>query len=157
MQTEGGSSSIKFSKYHGIGNDFILVDNRSALDPLVSAAAAASLCDRHTGVGADGLIMLMTSSNCNSNSASASGSEVASKSKVGDYTMKIFNGDGSEPEMCGNGIRCLAQFIKDIGAPIADDRVAIDTLAGLREISFLADGDIQVSDGYLNSSNQSVT
>ena len=50
--------------------------------------------------------------------------------------MKIFNSDGSEPEMCGNGIRCLAQFISDLGAPIVDNRVAIDTLAGLMRVSF---------------------
>jgi diaminopimelate epimerase len=126
---------LKFSKYHGIGNDFILVDNRHARDPLVSSTTAARLCDRHTGVGADGVIMLM-SSNCNSSCNSGSGSEVATNSPVGDYTMKIFNSDGSEPEMCGNGIRCLAQFIKDVGAPIVDDRVTIDTLAGPKRVSF---------------------
>ena len=142
MQTERGASHMmEFSKYHGIGNDFILVDNRSERHPLVNAAAAARLCDRNTGVGADGVIMLM-SSNCDCNSGS--GSEVATKMNVGDYIMKIFNSDGSEPEMCGNGIRCLAQFIKDIGAPIVDDRVAIETLAGLKKISYLADGGIQV-------------
>jgi diaminopimelate epimerase len=129
-------SLVSFSKYHGIGNDFILIDNRCTSIPLVDASAATRLCNRHTGVGADGVIMLI--SGCDSESKSKSRS---------DFTMKIINSDGSEPEMCGNGIRCLAQFIKDIGSPIANNRITIDTLAGLREIIFQSDGSIQVDMG----------
>ncbi|MGF1481977.1 MAG: diaminopimelate epimerase [Cyanophyceae cyanobacterium] len=85
--------SLEFTKYQGLGNDFILIDNRHQAKPLISAQRAVLLCDRHFGIGADGVIFLLP------------GSENA------DYAMRIFNADGSEPEMCGNGIRCLAQFI----------------------------------------------
>jgi len=80
---------MQFSKYHGLGNDFILIDNRQSDQPLVTPQEAVQMCDRHFGIGADGVIFVLPSQNyC-------------------DYTMRIFNSDGSEPEMCGNGIRCL--------------------------------------------------
>ncbi|RMF22703.1 MAG: diaminopimelate epimerase [Cyanobacteria bacterium J083] len=84
--------AIEFSKYQGLGNDFILIDNRHQVEPLVTPAQAVQMCDRHFGIGADGVIFVLPSEDA-------------------DYSMRIFNSDGSEPEMCGNGIRCLAQFI----------------------------------------------
>lgn len=85
-----------FSKYQGCGNDFILIDNRSQpfFDPY--PALITRLCHRHFGIGADGLILLETSAKA-------------------DFGMRIFNSDGSEAEMCGNGIRCLKHFIETLG------------------------------------------
>ncbi|MEZ2227390.1 diaminopimelate epimerase [Microcoleus sp.] len=87
---------IEFAKYHGLGNDFILIDNRQSSEPVVTPEQAVVLCDRHFGIGADGVIFALPGQNGT------------------DYTMRIFNSDGSEPEMCGNGIRCLAKFIADL-------------------------------------------
>lgn len=84
-----------FIKYHGLGNDFILVDNTKSSTPKFSSEDARKMCDRNFGIGGDGLIFAMPGSN------------------GGDYTMKIYNSDGTEPQMCGNGIRCLAKFIAD--------------------------------------------
>ena len=83
---------IPFIKYHGAGNDFVLIDLRHD-DPLMDLAAfARRICERRWGVGSDGLLLLLPSS-------------------IADYRMRIFNADGSEPSMCGNGIRCLVDFI----------------------------------------------
>jgi len=89
---------IEFAKYHGLGNDFILIDNRHSSEPVITPEQAVDLCDRHFGIGADGVIFALPGQNDT------------------DYTMRIFNSDGSEPEMCGNGIRCLAKFIADLEA-----------------------------------------
>ncbi|MGB3204053.1 MAG: diaminopimelate epimerase [Crinalium sp.] len=90
--------TVKFTKYHGLGNDFILIDNRASSEPCITPDRAIQLCDRHFGIGADGVIFALPGQNGN------------------DYSMRIFNSDGSEPEMCGNGIRCLAKFIADLEA-----------------------------------------
>ncbi|MEG3936794.1 diaminopimelate epimerase [Microcoleus sp. S36b_A3] len=87
---------IEFAKYHGLGNDFILIDNRHSPEPVITPEQAVEMCDRHFGIGADGVIFALPGQNGT------------------DYTMRIFNSDGSEPEMCGNGIRCLAKFIADL-------------------------------------------
>jgi Diaminopimelate epimerase len=89
---------IEFAKYHGLGNDFILIDNRHSSEPVITPEQAVDLCDRHFGIGADGVIFALPGQNDT------------------EYTMRIFNSDGSEPEMCGNGIRCLAKFIADLEA-----------------------------------------
>lgn len=88
--------SIEFAKYHGLGNDFILIDNRSSSEPVIAPEQAVELCDRHFGIGADGVIFALPGQDGT------------------DYSMRIFNSDGSEPEMCGNGIRCLARFVAEI-------------------------------------------
>ncbi len=121
---------ISFAKYHGLGNDFILIDNRQQSEPSLSPQAAVELCDRHFGVGADGVIFALNATDgC-------------------DYAMRIFNSDGSEPEMCGNGIRCLARFLDDIGAerPLGD-RYRIHTLAGVMTPQLQADGWVKVDMG----------
>ncbi|MEL6438812.1 MAG: diaminopimelate epimerase [Cyanobacteria bacterium J06621_8] len=87
---------IEFSKYQGLGNDFILIDNRHLAEPIITPQQAIAMCDRHLGIGGDGVIFALP------------GTEST------DYIMRIFNSDGSEPEMCGNGIRCLAKFISDL-------------------------------------------
>jgi len=85
---------LPFAKYHGAGNDFILFDDRGSKFPERGFGQIAGLCDRRLGIGADGLILLQTSS-------------------VADYRMRIFNADGREAALCGNGLRCLARFIDD--------------------------------------------
>ena len=113
--------TVKFTKYHGLGNDFILIDNRASSEPSITPDQAIQLCDRHFGIGADGVIFALPGQNGN------------------DYTMRIFNSDGSEPEMCGNGIRCLAKFIADLEAQdvssdpnnITPRSYKIHTLAGV--------------------------
>lgn len=102
--------NIPFTKMHGIGNDFIVVDCRT--NPLPDPKAfAIQYCDRRFGIGADQLLLLHPSS-------------------VGDFKMLIFNTDGSEVEMCGNGIRCFAKYIWD--RKISDKAVLdVETLAGI--------------------------
>ena len=77
------AASLEFSKYQGLGNDFLLVDNRDAAAPKATPAQAQRLCDRHFGVGADGVIFVMPGDAAH------------------DFRMTIYNSDGSEPEMCG--------------------------------------------------------
>jgi diaminopimelate epimerase len=93
------SSLAEFSKYEGLGNDFILIDDRDKSSPSLTPEQSAKLCDRNFGIGADGVIFALQP-----------------PSKDFDFKMRIYNSDGSEPEMCGNGIRCFAQFLKDLGA-----------------------------------------
>ncbi len=138
--------SIEFVKYHGLGNDFILIDNRSSSELIVSPEQAIKLCDRHFGIGADGVIFALP------------GLEGT------DYTMRIINSDGSEPEMCGNGIRCLAGFIAQLegnrgklGGTVSSPQAfqesdksiqyRIHTLAGVISPQLLADGQVKVDMG----------
>jgi diaminopimelate epimerase len=90
---------IEFSKYEGLGNDFILVDDRDKDKPSLTPEQSKKLCDRNFGVGGDGVIFALKP-----------------PTDEYDFAMRIYNSDGSEPEMCGNGIRCFAQFLKDLGA-----------------------------------------
>ncbi len=85
-------NKLSFVKYHGAGNDFVLIDLTESSFLGDSAALARNLCDRRHGIGADGLLLLESS-------------------QIADYRMHIFNADGSEPAMCGNGISCLAHYI----------------------------------------------
>lgn len=109
--------TIPFSKYSGCGNDFILIDNRTGFFSY-DRALIQQLCHRRTGVGADGVILL----------------ELSSKA---DFKMRIFNADGSEAEMCGNGIRCLVKFIEERGMRKASYR--IETMKTILHTSFKND------------------
>ncbi|MEA5568401.1 diaminopimelate epimerase [Anabaena sp. UHCC 0399] len=122
--------AIEFTKYHGLGNDFILIDNRASSSPVLTPEQAIKLCDRHFGIGADGVIFALPG-------------------KTGtDYTMRIFNSDGSEPEMCGNGIRCLAGFLADLeGISRNQDTYRIQTLAGVITPQLMPDGEVRVDMG----------
>ena len=104
---------IKFTKMHGLGNDYVYIDainqkieNESSLAKFVS--------NRHFGIGSDGLILIC-------------------KSDIADFKMRMFNSDGSEAEMCGNGIRCVGKFVYDKG--LTDKTtVKIETLAGIKTL-----------------------
>jgi diaminopimelate epimerase len=87
---------IAFSKYHGTGNDFILLDNRQKEYSLLTESQIKFLCDRRFGIGADGLILLETNSGV-------------------DFEMIYFNSDGNVSSMCGNGGRCITAFAKSLG------------------------------------------
>lgn len=122
--------SIEFAKYHGLGNDFILIDNRSSLEPVVTSEQAIKLCDRNFGIGADGVIFAFPGQDGT------------------DYTMRIFNSDGSEPEMCGNGIRCLARFVAELdGNKSQIAEYQIHTLAGVIRSQLKFDGQVTVDMG----------
>jgi diaminopimelate epimerase len=125
---------LPFSKYHGLGNDFILVDNRASAEPIISPEQAVALCDRNFGIGADGVIFVLNSTDDT------------------DYTMRIYNSDGSEPEMCGNGIRCLAKFIAELEAEENQAKTLphtyrIHTLAGTIRPELQPNGQVTVDMG----------
>ena len=129
--------AIEFVKYHGLGNDFILVDNRHSSEPLVTPEQAIKMCDRHFGIGADGVIFALP------------GQEDT------DYTMRIYNSDGSEPQMCGNGIRCLAEFIASLELlegklspeAVVGKQYRIHTLAGVITPEMQGNGQVKVDMG----------
>jgi len=122
--------TISFSKYQGLGNDFILIDNRHSDLPIIEPEEAIIWCDRHFGIGADGVIFVLPGQN------------------GADYTMRILNSDGSEPEMCGNGIRCMAKFIAELeGKTDLDVTYQIHTLAGIITPQVLVEGNVQVDMG----------
>ncbi|MEB3120160.1 MAG: diaminopimelate epimerase [Snowella sp.] len=123
--------SLAFTKYHGLGNDFILIDNRYSNIPLISPEQAVKMCDRHFGIGADGVIFALPGQDGT------------------DYTMRIFNSDGSEPEMCGNGIRCFARFIADLEGEVSIGKsYRIHTLAGVITPRLEAEGQVTVDMGF---------
>ncbi|PLX85466.1 MAG: diaminopimelate epimerase [Desulfuromonas sp.] len=101
---------MKFAKMHGAGNDYVYVDGfqETVRDP---AALSRKVSDRHFGIGSDGLVLILPSS-------------------VADLRMRIFNPDGSEAEMCGNGIRCVAKYAHDHGL-VAREEISVETGAGV--------------------------
>jgi len=104
---------LPFFKYHGLGNDFVVIDRRRFAHDL-TAEQAKAICDRHFGVGADGVLGILA----------------ADDVEGADIRMHVFNADGSEAEMCGNGIRCVAKHAIDAGL-VQGDSVRIATGAGL--------------------------
>lgn len=104
---------ILFTKMHGLGNDYVYID---AIEncPADLPALSVEMSDRHTGVGSDGIILILPS-------------------EVADYRMRIFNADGSEAQMCGNGIRCVGKYLYDRHiTPLTD--LSIETAAGIRQL-----------------------
>jgi diaminopimelate epimerase len=114
---------IPFTKMHGLGNDFVLVESRH-LEGMDVAEAARRMCERHTGIGADGLL-------------------IVTPSKRADIGMRIINRDGTEAEMCGNGIRCLARYAYDCDL-VKEECFCVETLAGILRprLGFGRDGEV---------------
>ena len=103
---------MDFVKMHGLGNDFVFIEDKTGQDKDYTELARA-MCNRHTGIGADGLIVIVDS-------------------RVADVRMRIINSDGSEAEMCGNGIRCFAKYVYDSGI-IEKKQFTVETPAGIME------------------------
>ncbi|MCX7993857.1 MAG: diaminopimelate epimerase [Fimbriimonadales bacterium] len=109
------SSSLRFFKLQGAGNDFVLLDTLQQPLPLEDTVALARrLCDRRFGVGGDGLLLV-------------------EPSLLADYRMRILNADGSEATMCGNGIRCFARYLWEY-YPLHGDCLVIEAGAGIRRV-----------------------
>jgi diaminopimelate epimerase len=130
---------LSFSKYHGTGNDFIMVDGRGLERDPFTEDVIRRLCDRRFGIGADGMIFLEDSPRL-------------------DFTMRYFNSDGKEGSMCGNGGRCITAFARDLG--IIEGHTRFEGIDGEHEAAILDNGEIrlklidvegieQLKDGYL--------
>lgn len=115
---------MKFTKMHGIGNDYVYVNcfEETVKDPVW---AAQYVSDRHFGIGSDGLILICPSS-------------------VADCRMQMFNEDGSEAIMCGNGIRCVGKYVYDHGIA-RKERICVETLGGVKEL------DLETQDGLVKT------
>jgi diaminopimelate epimerase len=107
---------LKFVKMEGLANDFILTHNVNEHGIESIRKKTKELCDRRRGIGADGVIFVLPS-------------------KVADFRMRIFNADGSEPEMCGNGVRCFALYLKKMGL-CKKSHISVETLAGIIQTEF---------------------
>ncbi len=117
---------LPFTKMHGAGNDFVVLDALTQelppLEPL-----AVKLCDRHFGIGADQLL-------------------VVRPSQAADFRMQIFNADGSQVEMCANGIRCFYKYLRDRGHTDADE-IGVETLSGVVRPRWAGEGQVAVDMG----------
>lgn len=109
---------LQFTKIEGAGNDFVVIDDRDGVFPVPESNMVLELCARKKSVGADGVILLQ-------------------KSNSADFKMRIFNPDGGEPEMCGNGARCIARFA--YVNRIAPEKMKIETRAGVLEANILGE------------------
>ncbi len=116
--------TLKFTKMQGLGNDYIYVNCMDDC-PKNPSELAKRLSDRHFGIGSDGLILIMPS-------------------KVADFRMRMFNSDGSEAEMCGNGSRCVGKYVYD--HRLTDSkRITLETLAGIKVLEFtVTDGKVSL-------------
>ncbi len=122
--------NIPFYKFHGTGNDFIMVDNRSNVFSKNDANLVHNLCHRRFGIGADGLILLENS-----------------EEPLEDFKMVYYNSDGNQSSMCGNGGRCLVAFAKLLG--LIDEKAAFGAVDGLHEAT--------ISDKIVSQKMQDVT
>jgi diaminopimelate epimerase len=117
---------MKFWKMHGLGNDYIVIDNRDAkIGDSEAAELALKLCSRRFSVGADGVLFV-------------------SNSAVADVKMRIFNADGSEAEMCGNGIRCFAKYCYENGI-VRKSEALVETLAGTKRAWLTVENGLVIS------------
>jgi diaminopimelate epimerase len=132
-----GLKNIPFVKMHGLGNDFVVIDNtQNLLDHEEISPFAKQICERRFGVGSDGLILL-------------------EKSTTAPFLMRIFNADGSESEACGNGLRCFARYLVD--RQLTDKpTITIETRAGLAVAQILENDLIKINMGTPNLTRKSV-
>lgn len=115
---------INFTKMHGLGNDYVYIDCTKKQDFDNISELAKFVSNRHFGIGSDGLILI-----CNSN--------------VADFKMRMFNYDGTEAEMCGNGIRCVGKFVYDKGLTQKKE-ITVETLAGIKVLQLnVVNGEVQ--------------
>jgi diaminopimelate epimerase len=114
---------VHFSKYHGTGNDFVMIDGRDRDSSYFDTSLIHRLCDRRFGIGGDGLIIL-------------------EKSRRFDFTMRYFNADGLEGSMCGNGGRCISEFARRLG--IFNSHTTFEGIDGAHEASILSNGEIRL-------------
>lgn len=112
-------TEIKFTKMVASGNDFVVVENELAAPSLKPQALVKNICDRKFGIGADGILLL-------------------GRSRSADVKMRIFNADGSQAKMCGNGARCAAFFVMARGGK-QDARIKIETKAGIIDSEIAGD------------------
>jgi len=113
--------AVKFWKMHGLGNDYVVIDNRNLqIADAEAAGLARKLCERRFSVGADGLLLV-------------------GNSAVADVKMRIFNADGSEAEMCGNGIRCFAKYCYEDNITEKIE-LTVETLAGIKRLWLIVEG-----------------
>ena len=112
---------MRFTKMQGIGNDYVYLNGFSPL-PLDLSRLSRQISDRHFGVGADGLVVIMPSETC-------------------DFRMRMFNPDGSEAEMCGNASRCIGKYVYDKGLTTKTD-LTLETLAGVKHLTLHLNGNI---------------
>ena len=125
------AAGVDFAKYQGLGNDFILVDNRDSSDIKMSSERCAQLCDRNFGIGADGVIFAMPPGLVQEDE---------------DYSMRMYNSDGTEPAV-RNGRRC-SPTSSPTSEPYADPKAyKVGTLAGLIQAEVRADGQVAVDMG----------
>ncbi len=120
------AEKLTFWKMHGLGNDYIIFDNRDGKikeEKLVEMAI--KLCRRRLGIGADGLLLVYNS-------------------YLADLKMRIFNSDGTEAEMCGNGIRCFAKYCFE-NKIVNKEEMTVETLAGVKELQLKLDGEVVTS------------
>lgn len=119
LETENKQLNVRFTKMHGLGNDYVYIDCLSQRLPKDLARLARIISNRHTGIGSDGMILILPS-------------------EVADFKMRIFNADGSEAKMCGNGSRCVGKFVSD--KRLTDsDVVTLETLGGIKTIKLHRD------------------
>jgi len=111
---------MRFTKMHGAGNDYVYVDGFRDQLPKDPTATAIQISDRHTGIGADGLILICPSD-------------------IADAEMRMFNADGSESEMCGNGIRCVAKYLHDHGL-VQKEKITVATGDGIKTLNVFVEG-----------------
>jgi len=116
---------MRFWKYHGTGNDFILMEAAAGRPRWLTGEAVRALCDRHFGVGADGILL------------------VEGDADAG-WFMRILNADGSEAEMCGNGLRCVARHLREC-REVAEETLPIDTAAGVKPCRIRSDAEGRVA------------
>lgn len=114
---------VEFSKYHGTGNDFIMLDGRKTDSKILTSDVIARLCDRHFGIGADGLIIL-------------------AESETQDFKMIYYNADGKVGSMCGNGGRCTVAFAHELG--IINQTCNFEASDGLHSATVLVDGSVRL-------------
>lgn len=117
---------MHFTKWQGCGNDFVFV-NAMNMDIDGICRECGRICDRHYGIGADGIIFVLPS-------------------ETADIRMRIFNTDGSEAEMCGNGIRCFARWVRELNL-VPGDRFSVETGAGILYPEILPGGNVRVDMG----------